>query len=146
MYLSLQVKCRLSNFHENCLLGAELFHAEGRTDSRPTGMTKLTVAFRSVAISPRNLQTFKWVVDLCGRPKIQPAVPFPNRKSPYCYQGPSNRIFRVWNGGNLLAYCVCKQYYVAGAVRPNAVVFSTYNALIMNSVSCSVACSVLHLT
>jgi hypothetical protein len=77
-------------FHENFPLGAELFYAEGRTDSRQTDMTKLTVAFRSVAISPRNLQTLKLVVDLCGGPKIQPALPFPNRRSPYCYQGPSN--------------------------------------------------------
>jgi len=46
-------------FHENCPLEAELFHAGGRTDSRQTDMTKLTVAFRSVVISPRNLQTLK---------------------------------------------------------------------------------------
>ena len=41
-------------FHENCLLEAELFHAGGGTDSRQTDVTKLTVAVRSVAISPRN--------------------------------------------------------------------------------------------
>ena len=46
-------------FHENCPLRAELFHAGERTDSRQTDMTKLTVAFRTVAISPRNLKALE---------------------------------------------------------------------------------------
>jgi hypothetical protein len=34
-------------------VGAELFHADGRTDGR-TDMTKLIVAFRSFANAPKN--------------------------------------------------------------------------------------------
>jgi hypothetical protein len=34
-----------------CLVGAELFYAEGRTDSQ-TDMTKLRVAFRNFANAP----------------------------------------------------------------------------------------------
>jgi hypothetical protein len=35
------------------LLGAELFHADGRTDGQTTDVTKLTVAFRNFANAPK---------------------------------------------------------------------------------------------
>jgi len=34
------------------LVGAELFHADGRTGGQTTNMTKLTVAFRNFANAP----------------------------------------------------------------------------------------------
>jgi len=37
-----------------CPVGAELFHAYGRTD-RQTHMTRLTVPFRNVANAPKKL-------------------------------------------------------------------------------------------
>jgi len=39
---------QIANFMKICHVGAELFHAEGRTDGQ-TCMTKLTVAFRNFA-------------------------------------------------------------------------------------------------
>jgi hypothetical protein len=36
-----------------CPVGAELFHADGRTDGQ-TDMTKLIVAFRNFANAPKN--------------------------------------------------------------------------------------------
>jgi hypothetical protein len=40
---------QISNFMKMRPVGAELFHADGRTD-----MTKLTAAFRNFADSPKN--------------------------------------------------------------------------------------------
>jgi len=49
--LYLQVLKKKSNikFHKNPSSGAKLFHADGRTD-----MTKLTVAYRHLAIAHKN--------------------------------------------------------------------------------------------
>jgi hypothetical protein len=44
---------QISNLLKALLVGAELFHAGGRTDAG-IDMTKLTVAFRSFANAPRN--------------------------------------------------------------------------------------------
>jgi len=38
---------------KNCLVGAELLHATGRTDRR-TDMTKPIIAYRKFANSPKN--------------------------------------------------------------------------------------------
>ena len=49
---------KISNFIEIRAVGAELFHADGRTD-----MTKLIVAFRNFANAPQNSNTkfsVKW--------------------------------------------------------------------------------------
>jgi len=42
-------------------VGAELFHADGRTDK-----TKEIVAFRKDANAPKNTHTFFFVLSLCG--------------------------------------------------------------------------------
>ena len=42
-------------------MGAELFHADGRKDRR-TYMTKLTVAFRNFAKTPKNIQKIYWKI------------------------------------------------------------------------------------
>ena len=39
------------------LVEAEFFHADGWTDGRTTGMTKLTVAFRNFANASKNCST-----------------------------------------------------------------------------------------
>jgi hypothetical protein len=44
---------KLSNFMKILTVGAELFHADGRTD-RQTDMTELTVAFRNYAKVPKD--------------------------------------------------------------------------------------------
>jgi hypothetical protein len=45
---------QMLNFTKIRPVGAELFHADGRTD-RQTDMTKLTVAFRTFANAPKNM-------------------------------------------------------------------------------------------
>jgi hypothetical protein len=46
-------KTQKSSFMENCPVGAEFFHADGRTDGRTDGhVTKLIVSFRSFANAP----------------------------------------------------------------------------------------------
>ena len=50
------------------LVGAELFHADGRTNGdRQTDITRLTVAFRNFAASPKNLQELFAADKLHGR-------------------------------------------------------------------------------
>jgi hypothetical protein len=46
-------KILISNFMKIRLVGAEMFHADGRTDEW-TDMTKLIVAFRNFANAPKN--------------------------------------------------------------------------------------------
>jgi len=44
----------MSNLFKICRVGAELFHADGRTDGH-TDMTKLIVTFRNLTKAPENL-------------------------------------------------------------------------------------------
>jgi hypothetical protein len=49
-------KTQILNFMKICLMGAELFHSEGKTDGLTDGqtrMTKLIVAFRNLAEAPK---------------------------------------------------------------------------------------------
>jgi hypothetical protein len=49
---------QVSNFMKNHPVGAELFHANGETDrqtDRQTDVTKLIVAFRSLAYAPKKV-------------------------------------------------------------------------------------------
>ena len=51
-------------------VGAELFHADGRTDGQMTYMTKLVVTFRNFANAPKNLPSFLFyrTRELCTKP------------------------------------------------------------------------------
>jgi len=59
---------QVPNFMEICPVGAELFHADGRTDTQTDGrtdMTKLTVVFCNSANAPNNKLLISDVPNLC---------------------------------------------------------------------------------
>ena len=53
MYVGLHVNYRISNSIKIRCVGAQLFHADGRTDGH---ITKLVVAFRNFVNAPRTNQ------------------------------------------------------------------------------------------
>jgi hypothetical protein len=79
-----QKNTQISNFTKICPMGAELFHADWRTDGRTdrqidirTDMTKLTVAFRNFAKVPCNWSTLPSPPsDAHIRPSLQLLIAF----------------------------------------------------------------------
>ena len=53
IYNRFKKNTEIQNVTNICPVGAEMFHADGRTDG-PTDMTKLTVAFRNFANAPKH--------------------------------------------------------------------------------------------
>jgi hypothetical protein len=73
-------------------VGAELFHADSRTDrqvERQTDMTKLTVAFRNFANAPKKYRSYFGICDLDNlwRNKIPGTGGHVDRKSDFRSQG-----------------------------------------------------------
>jgi hypothetical protein len=59
---------QISNFTKICPVGAEMFHADGKTDGR-TDMTKLIFAFRNFANAPKKNSVLWFFGDGVSNPK-----------------------------------------------------------------------------